>query len=80
MAGLRYKDLKMNDLMKFPSEAELDWLDDFLLNRVEDDVWDESKDEGIIDLSTLDGFMTAIVSAPDVVPAASDLGRFCARV
>ena len=54
--------------MKFPSEAELDWLDDFLLNRVEDDVWDESKDEGIIDLSTLDGFMTAIVSAPDVVP------------
>jgi uncharacterized protein len=57
----------MNELTAFPSESELDWLDDFLLNRVEEDDYDDSKDEGIIDLSSLDGFMTAIVSAPEVV-------------
>lgn len=47
------------------SEDELDQLDRFLMERVPVDEGDtEESDPGITDVSTLDGFFTAIVSAP----------------
>lgn len=58
----------MKNQLNPPTEQELDWLDDFLLNRIDEDVDVGDRDEGINDLSTLDGFFTAIVSGPDVVP------------
>lgn len=49
------------------SEKELTWLEDILLNRIDDDEITDGMDEGIIDLSELDGFFTAIVSGPDMI-------------
>jgi len=46
------------------SENELDRLDRFLLERINDDVDTEGKDEGVLDISELDGLFTAIVSGP----------------
>ena len=51
-----------------PSEAELDWLEEFLLNRIDEDIDVGDLDEGILDLSALDGFFCAIVSGPEMVP------------
>ena len=53
-----------------PTEAELDWLDAFLLTRVDEDLDVGDKDEGIYDLSTLDGFFTAVVSGPEAISPA----------
>lgn len=50
------------------SEDELEWLDHFLLYRIEEDADCEDKDEGVIDISELDGLLTAVVSGPSVVP------------
>lgn len=52
------------DLFTPLSDEELDWLDEFLLDRFgeEDDSLDEN--EGILNVSELDGFLTAIVSGP----------------
>ena len=50
------------------TEKELEFLDEFLLNRIDDEVYEENKDEGILDVSELDGFFTAIVSGPVVIP------------
>lgn len=48
-------------------DEELDRLDSFLLERIpEEDVGDEV-DEGILDISELDGFLTAIISGPKVI-------------
>ncbi len=53
---------------------ELEMLDQFLLNRVEDEALEEVLEEGepfdsgILDLSMLDGFFTAIVSGPVPIP------------
>ncbi len=58
----------MNELPGFPTESELDWLDKFLSHRIKEVNFDKDKDIGIIDLVSLDGFMTAIVSSPDIVP------------
>jgi uncharacterized protein len=46
------------------SDAELDWLQEFLLERIDDDAETEGKDEGVLAISELDGLLTAIVSAP----------------
>ena len=43
------------------------WLDDFLLIRIEEDAEFEDKDEGVLDLSELDGLMTAVVSGPVMI-------------
>jgi len=52
------------------NEKELDRLDNFLLDRIDEDLDCEGKDEGVLDLSTLDGFFTAIVSGPvSVMPS-----------
>ncbi len=58
----------MNDLFTPLTNEELSKLDDFLLDRVDEDEYVEGIDEGILDISALDGFMTAIVSGPNMVP------------
>ncbi len=50
------------------NDEELDWLDEFLLDRVDDDTDTDGNDEGILGISELDGFLTAVVSGPMVVP------------
>jgi uncharacterized protein len=45
-------------------EDELILLDEHLINRIDKHAINSNKDVGIIDLSTLDGFFTAIVSSP----------------
>lgn len=59
----------MQNLSSPLTEKELDDLSDFLLNRV-DETHDADPDFdcGMVDLSELDGFLTAIVSGPNVVP------------
>ena len=58
----------MNELFEALNDSEIEALDEFLLNRISADEDTEGKDEGIIDISTLDGFFTAIVSGPDLIP------------
>lgn len=52
-------------------DGELARLDEFLLNRIDDETGDRiaaaGGDEGILDVSELDGFLTALVSSPDVI-------------
>ena len=55
----------MSNPYEMLSQDELNRLNDFLLNRVPEDEEDEDwaeKDEGIIGISMLDGFFTAIIS------------------
>lgn len=49
------------------NEDELSWLDDFLLDRIDEDSEFEGKDEGVLDVSELDGLMTAVVSGPVMI-------------
>ncbi|MCO6512475.1 MAG: UPF0149 family protein [Aridibacter famidurans] len=52
------------------TEKELDELDNFLLDRIPEGVaeeYDENLDEGILDISELDGFLTAVVSSPNLI-------------
>ncbi len=58
----------MPDLYTPLTDRELEQLEDFLLNRIADDVDTADKDEGIFDISSLDGFLTAIVSGPVMIP------------
>jgi uncharacterized protein len=58
----------MNNLDTPLTEAELEQLDRFLLDRIDEDAEFEDRDVGIIDISGLDGFLTAIVSGPTMVP------------
>lgn len=46
---------------------QLDWLGEVLLNRIDEDAVTEGLDEGVIDVSELDGFLTAIVSGPVLI-------------
>ena len=46
---------------------QLDWLEDFLLNRIDEDAVTEGLDEGVLVIPELDGFLTAIVSGPVVL-------------
>lgn len=50
------------------NEKELEELDRFLLDRVPEEEATEDKDEGLLCVSELDGFLTAVVSGPTVVP------------
>ncbi|MFT4861522.1 MAG: hypothetical protein ACI95C_000732 [Pseudohongiellaceae bacterium] len=51
------------------TEKELDFLNKFLLDRFDDDAEDTiDLDEGVLDVSELDGFFTAIVSGPVMIP------------
>ena len=61
----------MSDPFKILSEAEIEHLNQFLLDRIPedaDDEYTEDTDEGILDISELDGFFTAIVSSPVMIP------------
>lgn len=55
------------DLSNALSEEELCELDDALLNRFDEDSEPLPGDEGIIDVSELDGLLTAVVSSPVMI-------------
>lgn len=57
----------MNDIFAPLSEKEIDQLEELLLNRIDDETDTLGKDEGIFDISSLDGFFTAIVSGPVMI-------------
>ena len=57
----------MHDLREPLSDDELAFLNNFLLDRVPDDS-DPELDVGIFEISGLDGFFTAIVSGPTMIP------------
>lgn len=52
-------------------DEEFAQLDEFLLNRIDDETGDRiaaaGGDEGILDVSGLDGFLTALASGPNVI-------------
>ena len=55
----------MNPVSTEPlSEAEIEWLEDFLLERFDDDTDTCDMDEGVLCISELDGLFTAVVSGP----------------
>ncbi len=56
----------MNNLVEL-SEEEIDQLDQFLLNRFDEDADTEGKDDGILIFSELEGLLTAIVSGPVLI-------------
>jgi uncharacterized protein len=58
----------MTDLSQPLTDAELDRLDRFLLDRIDEEADTEGRDVGVLDVSDLDGMLTAIVSAPVTVP------------
>ena len=49
------------------SDEELDFLDGILLGRIDENTDTEGKDEGVLDISELDGLFTAIVSGPVLI-------------
>ena len=58
----------MKNLFNPLNDEEIEQLDRFLLDRIDDDADTEGKDEGVLDISELDGLFTALVSGPVVVP------------
>lgn len=58
----------MKDVFTPLSEEELGRLDEFLLDRLDMDDDTHDMDEGVLDVSELDGLFTAIVSGPAVIP------------
>jgi uncharacterized protein len=54
----------MKELFTPLSDEEYESLDEFLLERIDDDADTNGKDEGVLDISELDGLFTAIVSGP----------------
>jgi len=58
----------MKDIFEPLSDDELDWLDDFLLYRIDEDADFKGKDEGVLSVSELDGLLTAVVSGPVMIP------------
>jgi uncharacterized protein len=49
------------------NHEELERLDLFLLERIDQDVYSEGMDEGVFNISELDGLFTAIVSGPTLI-------------
>jgi uncharacterized protein len=58
----------MTNLFAPLNDEEFEYLDDFLLERIEDDADTHGKDEGVLGISELDGLFTAIVSGPMMIP------------
>jgi uncharacterized protein len=52
------------DLSDPLEDDEIDWLGEFLLDRVDEDEYQDGMDGGVWDMSTLDGLLTAVVSGP----------------
>jgi len=57
----------MDDLSKPLSPQELDELDQALLDRFDEDLVEPQGDERIFDVSSLDGFLTAVLSSPVMI-------------
>jgi uncharacterized protein len=57
----------MNPLFEPLTDAELDRLDRFLLERIDEDADTDGRDEGVLNISELDGLFTALVSGPEPV-------------
>lgn len=49
--------------------SEINWLDTFLLRRINEVENISGRDPGVLGVSELDGFFTSIVSGPKVIPA-----------
>jgi uncharacterized protein len=58
----------MKNLFDALSDEEIERLDQFLLDRIDDDADTQGKDEGVLDISELDGLFTALVSGPMMIP------------
>lgn len=58
----------MTDLPQPLTDTELERLDCFLADRIDEDTDTEGRDAGVLDISDLDGMLTAIVSGPVTVP------------
>ena len=58
---------RIDDLNQPLDDDEIASLGQFLLDRIDDDADTEGQDEGILDISELDGFLTAVVSGPVTV-------------
>ncbi len=54
----------LSDLSDPLSDEELERLQAILLDRVDEDAVTDGKDEGVLDVSELDGLLTAVVSGP----------------
>lgn len=54
----------MENLHEPLTESEFDLLEAFLLDRIDEDSYTDGMDEGLFEISGLDGFFTAIVSGP----------------
>ena len=60
----------MNDIFTPLTDEECDRLGRFLLDRIDEEADTQDKDEGVLDISELDGLFTALVSGPvSVVPS-----------
>ncbi|MCU7918313.1 MAG: UPF0149 family protein [Candidatus Thiodiazotropha sp. (ex Dulcina madagascariensis)] len=57
----------MKNLTQPLDDAEMDELDSFLFDRVDEETYFEGKDEGLLGLAELDGYFTAIVSGPETL-------------
>ena len=57
----------MSNIFSMLSEEEIDLLNNFMLDRIDDDADTQGKDEGVLDISELDGLMTAIISGPILI-------------
>ena len=57
----------MKNLFKSLNDEEMDLLDWFLLDRIDEDADTEGKDEGLLGISELDGFFAALVSGPALI-------------
>lgn len=58
----------MTNLQHPLSDDELAALDDFLLERIDEEEDTEGRDEGLLNVSELDGLLTAVVSGPVMIP------------
>ena len=58
----------MKNIFEPLDDEELDRLDRFLIDLIDDDADTEGKDEGLLDVAELDGFLTAVVSGPISIP------------
>lgn len=58
----------MQNLTNPLNDEDIARLDQFLLYRIDDDADTESKDEGLLGISDLDGFFAALVSGPVMIP------------
>ncbi len=58
----------MTDLFSILTAEDYEKLDKFLLDRANEDEYTEDMEEGVLDISELDGFFTAIVSGPVMIP------------